>query len=38
MTDAIHLWLNVATVLCIVGVAVFFSVLKSTTWFDDGSS
>lgn len=37
MTDAINLWLNVATVLCIVGAMTFFSVLRSTTWFDDGS-
>lgn len=31
----IHVWLNVATVLCIAGVLVFVSCLGSTTWFED---
>jgi hypothetical protein len=33
--DALNIWLNVATVLCLVGVVVFFTILPSTTWFGD---
>jgi hypothetical protein len=31
----IHLWLNLAVVLAIVGAATFFTCLSSTTWFGD---
>lgn len=34
MTDELHLWLNIAVVLVIVGVAAFLSCLSSTTWRD----
>jgi hypothetical protein len=33
--SAIHLWLNLATLLMFVGLATFFSCLDSTTWFGD---
>jgi hypothetical protein len=29
------MWLNVAAVLSLVGVVVFFTLLSSTTWFGD---
>ena len=34
MTDEIHLWLNIAVVLAIVGAVAFLSCLSSTTWRD----
>lgn len=33
--SAIHLWINVAVVLAIVGAATFLTCLTSTTWFGD---
>lgn len=35
MSDAIHLWLNIAVLFVFVGLASFFSCLSSTTWYDD---
>lgn len=35
MTDPIHLWLNVATVLALAGAATFLTVIPYTTWFND---
>jgi nitrogen fixation-related uncharacterized protein len=31
----IHLWLNVAVLLVLVGGATFLTCLTSTTWFND---
>lgn len=33
--DAINLWLNVSTLLVLVGAVTYFSLLRSTTWFGD---
>ena len=35
MIDSLHTWLNVACVLTIAGVAVWASVLRCTTWFEE---
>lgn len=35
MIDHLHTWLNVACVLTIAGVAVWASVLRYTTWFEE---
>lgn len=34
MDDALHTWLNVATILCIAGAIAYLACLGSTTWFD----
>ena len=34
MSDELHLWLNIAVVLAIVGAVVFLSCRGSTTWRD----
>jgi hypothetical protein len=31
----LNLWLNVATVMSLIGVAVYVTLLPYTTWFDE---
>lgn len=33
--NAIHVWLNVAAMLALVGFVVYLSCLSSTTWFGE---
>lgn len=35
MEDYLHVWMNVATLLALVGAAVYFTLLPSTTFFGD---
>jgi len=35
MDDKLHLWLNIAVVLVIVGTATFLTCLGSTNWGDE---
>lgn len=35
MSGSLHVWLNVATILCIAGVITFLSCLGSTTFWGD---
>lgn len=35
LEQKLNLWLNLAVLLCIVGVAAFISCLGSTTWYGD---
>lgn len=35
MPENIHIWLNIATVLSLVGVVVWLTLLPSTTFFGD---
>ena len=35
MIDPLHTWMNVAAILALVGAATFFTVIPSSTWFND---